>query len=175
MVTLYNRKGDSMECENHRGIKLMEHIMKLPERIIESKLRKIVKIHKVQFGFMPGKSTIDAIFIIRQVQEKYMEGNRKLYWCFVDLEKAFDRVPREVVYWSLRKRGVPERLVRMIKSLYSGARTVVRTKCGKTDAFDVKVGLHQGSALSPFLFAVVIDVLSEDVREAMLWDLLFSR
>ena len=174
MVTLYKQKGDSLECGNYRGIKLMEHIMKLLERVIESKLRKIVEIHGMQFGFMPGKSTVDAMFITRQVQEKFMEGNRKLYWCFVDLEKAFDRVPREVVYWSLRKRGVPERLIGMIKSLYAGARTVVRTKCGKTDAFEVKVGLHQGSALSPFLFAVVMDVLSEDVREAMLWDLLFA-
>ena len=51
---------------------------------------------------------------------------------------------------------------------------MVRTRYGKTDAFEVKVGLHQGSALSPFLFAVVMDVLSEDVREAMLWDLLFA-
>ena len=174
MVTIYKQKGDSMECENYRGIKLMEHVMKLLERVIESKLRKIVDIHKMQFGFMPGKSTIDAIFIIRQVQEKFLEGNRKLYWCFVDLEKAFDRVPREVVYWSLRKRGVPERLIRMVKSLYEGARTVVRTKYGKTDSFEVKVGVHQGSALSPFLFAVVMDVLSEDVREGMLWDLLFA-
>ena len=109
----------------------MEHILKLLERVIESKLRTLVDIHEMQFGFMPGKSTVDAIFIIRQVQEKFLEGNRKLYWCFVDLEKAFDRVPREVVYWSLRKRGVPERLIGMIKSLYAGARTVVRTKCGK--------------------------------------------
>ena len=174
MVTLYKQKGDSMECENYRGIKLMEHILKLLERVIEGKLRKIIDIHGMQFGFMPGKSTIDAIFITRQVQEKFLEGNRKLYWCFVDLEKAFDRVPREVVYWSLRKRRVPERLIGMIRSLYDGARTVVRTKCGKTDAFEVKVGLHQGSALSPFLFAVVIDVLSENVRESMLWDLLFA-
>ena len=163
-----------MECENHRGIKLMEHVLKLLERVIESKLRKIVNIHGMQFGFMPGKSTVDAIFITRQVQEKFLEGNRKLYWCFVDLEKAFDRVPREVVYWSLRKRGVPERLIGIIKSLYAGARTVVRTKYGKTDSFEVKIGLHQGSALSPFLFAVVMDVLSEDVREGMLWDILFA-
>ena len=174
MVTIFKQKGDIMECGNNRGIKLMEHILKLWERVVESKLRKIVNIHGMQFGFMPGRSTVDAIFITRQVQENFLEGNRKLYWCFVDLEKAFDRVPREVVYWCLRKRGVPERLIGMIRSMYTGARTVVRTKCGKTDAFEVKVGLHQGSALSPFLFAVVIDVLSEDVRENMLWDLLFA-
>ena len=62
----------------------------------------------------------------------------------------------------------------MIKTIYRGARTVVRTRSGKTEAFEIKVGLHQGSALSPFLFAVVMDVLSEDVRRDMLWDLLFA-
>ena len=174
MVYIYKQKGDAMECGNYRGIKLMEHALKVFERVIVGKLRKIVSIHEMQFGFMPGKSTVDAIFITRQVQEKFLEGNRKLYWCFVDLEKAFDRVPREVMYWCLRKRGVPERLVNMIKMIYKGARTVVRTRSGKTEPFEVKVGLHQGSALSPFLFAVVMDVLSENVRRDMLWDLLFA-
>ena len=58
-----------------------------------------VHIHSNQFGFMPGRGTIDPIFILRQVQEKILEGNRKRYWTFVDLEKAFDRVPREALYW----------------------------------------------------------------------------
>ena len=89
-----------------------------------------------------------------------MEGNQKLYGCFVDLEKAYDRVPREIVYWCLRKKRVPEKLVRLIKVMYQGARTTIRTVHGKTEEFEVKVGLHQGSALSPFLFAIVIDVLS---------------
>ena len=57
----------------------------------------------MQFGFMPGKGTTDAIFIMRQVQEKHQAKKKKLYYAFVDLEKAFDRVPREVVRWALRK------------------------------------------------------------------------
>jgi len=49
-----------------------------------------------------------------------MVGNRKRYWTFVDLEKAFDRVPREVLYWSLRRKGISEKLVRVIRSMYDG-------------------------------------------------------
>src|SRR6218665_3784130 len=64
--------------------------------------------------------------MLRQVQEKTLEGNGKRYWTFVDMEKAFDRVPREVVYWSLRKKGVLEKIVRLVRSMYVDAKTAVR-------------------------------------------------
>ena len=82
----------------------------------------------MQFGFMPGKGTTDAIFIIRQIQEKHQANKKQLYYAFVDLEKVFDRVPREVVRWALRKLGVDERLSRTVMSLYTEACTVVRTE-----------------------------------------------
>ena len=67
-----------------------------------------MKIDSVQFGFMAGKSTTDAIFIVRQLQEKYLARHKDLWMFFVNLEKAFDRVPREVVWWALRCLGVYE-------------------------------------------------------------------
>ena len=63
----------------------------------------------MQMGFMPGRGTTDAIFILRQLLEKYEMAGRDLYVVFVDLEKAFDHVPREVIWWSLRRKGVLER------------------------------------------------------------------
>ena len=114
----------------------------------------------MQCGFMPGRFTIDAIFTLKQLQEKHL--NKKcLYYCFVDLEKAFDRVPRKVIEFALRKKGVEEKLVQTVMRLYEGARTRVRVD---SEPFEVKVGVHQGSVLSPLLFITVIDVLSEGVR-----------
>ena len=98
MVNVYKER---VTCGSYRGIKLLEHAMKVLERVIEGRLRKIVKIVSMQFGFMSGRSTKDAIFIVRQLQEKYLAKSKDLWMAFVDLEKAFDRVPREVVWWAL--------------------------------------------------------------------------
>ena len=67
MIILYKQRGDSLECGNYRGIKLLEHVLKILERVVEARLRELIKIHEHQFGFMPGRSTVDAIFISRQL------------------------------------------------------------------------------------------------------------
>ena len=70
----------------------------------------MVKTDEMQFGFMPSKETIDAVFILRNLQEEYLD-KEKLYMCLVDLEKAFDRVPRKVLEWAMRREGIPEVIV----------------------------------------------------------------
>ncbi|KAK3514089.1 hypothetical protein QTP70_003206 [Hemibagrus guttatus] len=81
-----------------------------------------------------------------------------------DLEKAYDRVPREELWYCMRKSGVAEKYVRVVQDMYERSRTVVRCAVGQTEEFKVEVGLHQGSALSPFLFAIVMDQLSEEAK-----------
>jgi len=92
----------------------------------------------------------------------------------VDLEKAFARVPREVIRWAMHKLGVEEWLVLVVMSVYTGANTVVRTVYGNSNGFEVKVGMHQGSALSPLLFVMVIEALSREFRVALPWELLYA-
>ncbi|KAK3511080.1 hypothetical protein QTP70_030147 [Hemibagrus guttatus] len=174
LVPIFKNKGDVQSCSNYRGIKLMSHTMKLWERVVEARLRKVVEICEQQYGFMPRKSTTDAIFALRILMEKYRDGQRELHCVFVDLEKAYDRVPREELWYCMRKSGVAEKYVRVVQDMYERSRTVVRCALGQTEEFNVEVGLHQGSALSPFLFAIVMDQLSEEVRQESPWTMMFA-
>jgi len=111
------------------------------EKIFEHRILQQIEIDDMQFGFMKGKGTTDAIFMARRMQENFRVKGKKLYFGFVDLEKAFDRVPREVISWAMRKLGVEEWLVSAVMSMYTGANTVVRTVYGNSKGFEVKVGI----------------------------------
>ena len=104
--------------------------------------------------------------------EKWREGQKELNCVFIDLEKAYDRVPREELWECMRQARVSECYVKSIQDMYEGATTSVRSAAGLTEEFEVKVGLHQGSALSPFLFAM--DVLTKDVKKEAPWDMVLA-
>ena len=160
ITSLYKGKSEALDRGNYRGLKSTEHILKVIEQIIEDLIRNIVKVDEMQFGFMPGHGTTDAKFIMRKIQEAYIRKNRNLYFAFVNLEKAFDRVPRKILWWALRKVGVPEWIVRVIQVMYQNARSQVRVNNLFSDVFNVQVGVHQGSVLSPLLFIIVLEALS---------------
>ena len=113
--------------------------MKMFEKILERRLRQIIAVNNMQFGFSPGKGTTDAVFIIQLLQEKHLEVHKDLFLTFIDLEKAYDRVPMDLVYWCLRRKRVPQKLVRLVEATYHGASTVVRTTHGRTDEFPSKL------------------------------------
>ena len=71
-----------MECSNYRGIKLLEHGLKVLETVLDKRPRQIITIYRMQFVFSLGKGTADAIFMMRQVQEKMLERARQSTWHF---------------------------------------------------------------------------------------------
>ena len=174
IICLYKGKGDALERGNYRGLKLTEQVMKILERIVDGLIRQLVSFDDSQFGFVPGRGTTDAIFVVRQLQEKYLAANKRLYMAFVDLEKAFDRVPRKVIWWGLRKLGVEEWIVRLVQGMYANARSRVRVGEGYSEEFEVKVGVHQGSVLSPLLFIIVLEALSREFLSGVLWEDLYA-
>ena len=135
IVCLYKGKGDIFDRGNYRGLKLTEQVMKELERIVDGLIRQVVSIDDSQFSFAPGRGTTDAIFVVRQLQEKYLAANKRLYMAFVDLEKAFDGVPRKVIWWALRKLGVDEWIVQLVQGMYSNARNHVRVGEGFSEEF----------------------------------------
>ena len=97
IVPIFKGKGDVMSCGSYRGVKLLEHAMKIVEEVLEKQIQTLIKLNKMQFRFITGKGTVDAIFIMRRMQEEYQKKDKKLYMCFVDMEKAFVRVSRKVM------------------------------------------------------------------------------
>lgn len=173
-VPIFKRKGSPAECSNYRPIRLLSHTMKVFERILDRRLRELVDISRNQCGFVKGCGTTDAIHAARLLLEKHREKNKPIHLVFIDLEKAFDRVPRDVIWYALRQHGVPEELVRWVKMLYSGSTSRVRAAAGTSEDFNVTVGVHQGSALSPLLFNLVMDVVTRDLQRSPPWTMLYA-
>ncbi|KAK3540640.1 hypothetical protein QTP70_034459, partial [Hemibagrus guttatus] len=166
------------ENEREKRVEGVNSVEQKVDKIIKDEVRKALKRMKsgkaVGPDDIPVESTTDAIFALRILMEKYRDGQRELHCVFVDLEKAYDRVPREELWYCMRKSGVAEKYVRVVQDMYERSRTVVRCAVGQTEEFNVEVGLHQGSALSPFLFAIVMDQLSEEVRQESPWTMMFA-
>jgi len=92
----------------------------------------------------------------------------------VHLEKAFDRVPREVMRWAMCKLGVEEWLVLAVMFVYTGAKIVVRTVYGHSSGVEVKVGMHQGSTLSPLLLVIVMEAIAREFRVVLPWEQFYA-
>jgi len=106
LIPIYKNKGDIQNYTNYRGIKLMSHTMKLWERVIEQRLRKETRVTNNQFGFMHGRSSMEAIYLLRCMMERYRTDKTALHLVFIDLEKACDRVPKKILWKPWRRKGL---------------------------------------------------------------------
>jgi hypothetical protein len=175
LVSIFKNKGDVQSCTNYQGIKLMSHTMKFWERVIEHRLRRATSVTQNQFGFMPGRSTMEAIFLLQHLMERYREQKKDLDMIFIDLEKAYGKVPRNVMWWALEKHKVPTKYITLIKDMYKDlVTTCVRTCGGDTSDFSIKIGLHQGSTLSPYLFSLVMDEVTRNIQGGIPRCMLFA-
>src|SRR5699024_2588073 len=174
-VPVFKGKGDPADCSNYRPIRLLPHTMKVFERVLDKRIRKVAKITSNQCGFIKNCGTSDAIFALRQLMEKTREKRvqQPLHMAFLDLEKAFDRVPHELIWFALRSHNVPESLVRMVQLLYRQPASRVRCAAGLSEEFCINVGVHQGSALSPLLFILVMDTITRDIQRKVPYTLLY--
>ena len=128
MVPLYKGKGDMYECSNFRGISLLSVGGKVYGRVLINRIRDKTEnmIAEVQNGFRRGRGCTDQIFIVRQICKKYLGKGNDMYFAFLDLEKAYNRVDRDAKWNVLRLCGIGGRLLRGVKSLYVGSKACVR-------------------------------------------------
>ena len=101
--------------------------------------------------------------------KKYEVAGRKLYMMFVDVERVFDRVLKEIIWWALRRKGVMEREIKAMKEMYMNIRACVKVESMRSKSFDVKVGVHQESIPSALLLAVVINEIRKGVVKELLY------
>ena len=118
---------------------------------------------------MTGRSTTDAIF-----NRKNQEDQKDIILTFIDQKKAYDRVPRDEIWRCMRKRNVPEKYVMLIQDMYRGCQTKVYSAGPESRSFNVNVGLLQRSVLSPYMFIILVNVLTEGVRTEVSESMIFA-
>jgi hypothetical protein len=102
--------------------------------------------------------------------ERCREQKKDLHMIFIDLEKTYDKVPRNIMWWALRKHKVSSKYITLIKDMYDNVVISVRTSDGDINDFSINIRLHQGSALCPYLFALVMDEVTRDIQGGILTD-----
>ncbi|KAK3551565.1 hypothetical protein QTP70_019805, partial [Hemibagrus guttatus] len=160
------------ENEREKRVEGVNSVEQKVDKIGKDEVRKALKRMKSGKAVGPDDIPVEVWKCLGEAAVEFLASlfNRVLE----NLEKAYDRVPREELWYCMRKSGVAEKYVRVVQDMYERSRTVVRCAVGQTEEFKVEVGLHQGSALSPFLFAIVMDQLSEEVRQESPWTMMFA-
>ncbi|KAK3544402.1 hypothetical protein QTP86_010538 [Hemibagrus guttatus] len=160
------------ENEREKRVDGVNSVEQKVDKIRKDEVRKALKRMKSGKAVGPDDIPVEVWKCLGEAAVEFLTSlfNRVLE----NLKKAYDRVPREELWYCMRKSGVSEKYVRVVQDMYERSRTVVRCAVGQTEEFKVEVGLHQGSALSPFLFAIVMDQLSEEVRQESPWTLMFA-
>ena len=133
---------------------LISHASKVMLKILQAKLQQYVncEIPDVQAGFRKGRGTRDQIANIRWIIEKARELHKNIYFCFIDYAKAFDCVDQNKPWKILKELRIPDHLTCLLRSLYVGQETTVRTEHGTMDCFKIGKGVHQGCKYYPAYF-----------------------
>ena len=165
---IYKNK-DPMLIKNYRPIALGNSLAKLYMKILTSRLEEVVEmeglISDTQQGFRTDRSCAGAIMILQTLIGKYKERNMPFYMVGIDIEKAYDTVDHEVLWKILDAKGIKGKWLETVKEMYTGSRIMADTVQGGTEWIQVKRGIRQGCPMSPLLFGLYIDWVTETLEE----------
>jgi hypothetical protein len=116
-------------------------------------------ISDAQFGFQKGRSTVDAIFILQNVIQHFLNNGKQLFCAFIDLKKAFDSVYRNGLWYKLHCNGVRSKMLHMLKAMYESVKVSVKHCNSYSDFFDSYIGVKFGEVLSPLVVSLFIEEL----------------
>ena len=171
------KKGDLSLCKNYRGIMLLSTAGKVLNRIILDRMREAVDkiLRENQAGFRPSRSTAHQIATLRIIVEQSLEWRSPLYVNFIDYEKAFDSLDRNVLRDLMANYGIPIKIISLVKNAYEGTSCRIFHDGGLTESFSIKTGVRQGCLLSPFLFLLAMDMVMKETttgsRNGIQWTL----
>ena len=138
------KKGNPKECSNYRTIALISHTSKVMLKLLQARLQQYVncELPDIQAGFRIGRGTRDQIDNIHWIIEKTREFQKNIYFCFIDYTKAFNCVDHKQLWKILKEMGIPEHLTCLLRNLYAGRESTVRTGHGTTDWFPIGKGVY---------------------------------
>ena len=153
-------------CSNNRTIALISHASKIILKILQARLQQYVnwELPDVQAGFRKGRGTRDQIANICWIIKKAREFQKNIYFCFIDYTKAFDCVDHNKLWKILKEMGVWDQLTCLLRNLYAGQETTVRTGHETTDWFQIGKGVRQGCILPPYLFNLYAEYIMRNAE-----------
>ena len=156
-IKVLYKKSDRSNCNNYRGVSLLSHAGRVLLKIVANRPSDYCEAHGIlpdeQCGFRPERSTVDMLFVVRGLQELARRRRISLYMCFIDLQKAYDSVDRELLWKVLARARVPEEMIAVIHQFHDGMQAQVRMDDGElSDWFEVTQGLREGCVLPSLLF-----------------------
>ena len=180
LITLIHKKGDRMDLDNYRGICVSSALLKILCTLLNNRIQNLCTeyglISKNQIGFQKNCRTSDHILTLKTLVKKYVTvGEKKLYTCFVDFEKAFDSVWHKGLFNKLQNYGIHGNVLKLIFSLYSKTQCAVKNKDRITEFFPYRNGVRQGCPLSPLLFNLYINDLIDTINKNSISDVFLQQ
>ena len=167
---IYKNKGDKTSPDNYRGITILSCFGKLFTSILNDRLNKYLEnmnvLNEEQAGFRKHYSTTDHIFNLKCLIDLYLCGGKQLYCAFIDYKKAFDSVNRSYLWQKLLSNNIDGKMFKIIHNMYANAKSCVRLGHLKSSTFSSNVGVRQGENLSPVLFSLFLNDLTEFISHA---------
>ena len=160
LVPIY-KKGNKMECSNYRGIALLNVAYKIFATHLKRKITTKIEeeIGEYQCGFRKGRSVIDQIFTLREIQAENYEYGKETYVLFIDFRQAYDTLKRTELHQALNELGIKGKLARLIKTTLTNTNNSVRVGHDTSSKFAVSDGVRQGDPLSSVLFNSALEVI----------------